>query len=59
MAPSELYETTGDVPNVVFPNAPVIAGDNLRLYYGAADTHVAVADCKLGELIDFIKKNSE
>ncbi len=60
MAPAELYELTGDVPNVIFPCAAVHSEkeDKLALYYGAADTVTAMAFGKLSEIIDFVKNNS-
>jgi len=43
--PEEHYERHGDVDNVVFPCGYVVGpdGDTLRLYYGAADTAIALA----------------
>ena len=40
LAPEELYECVGDVPNVVFPCAALTDGDTGRIaiYYGCADT---------------------
>jgi beta-1,4-mannooligosaccharide/beta-1,4-mannosyl-N-acetylglucosamine phosphorylase len=60
LAPTELYERVGDVPNVVFPNAALLYPDTgrLALYYGCADTCVGLAHAQLDEVIDFIKKNS-
>ena len=57
MAPRELYERVGDVPNVVFPTAviPYFEKDELRIYYGAADTVFCLATAKISELIDFAK----
>jgi len=52
--PSEEYELKGDVPGVVFPCGWIAQGDDVRLYYGAADTSVALATAKLSELVDFI-----
>jgi beta-1,4-mannooligosaccharide/beta-1,4-mannosyl-N-acetylglucosamine phosphorylase len=59
LAPTETYECVGDTPNVVFPCAALhdIATDELRVYYGAADTCVGMATCKLAELVEFIKEN--
>lgn len=53
--PAAGYETTGDVPNVVFPTGLVHdpASDELRLYYGAADTCIAVASARLPDLLDY------
>jgi predicted GH43/DUF377 family glycosyl hydrolase len=43
--PQEPYEKRGDVNNVVFPCGTTVApdGDTIRLYYGAADTSIALA----------------
>ena len=50
--PEELYERTGDVPNVVFPCGIILEADNtLKMYYGAADTCIAVAETKLGDIM--------
>jgi len=59
LAPTEIYESCGDTPNVVFPCATIHdkATDELRVYYGAADTHTCLATCKLADLIEFIKEN--
>jgi predicted GH43/DUF377 family glycosyl hydrolase len=55
--PSEPYEMTGDVPNVVFPCGLVHDRDRdeLRLYYGAADTSIALATAKLSDLLDWLR----
>lgn len=37
------YERHGLVPEVVFPSGAVLADDELRLYYGAADTRCCLA----------------
>ncbi|WP_339814613.1 glycoside hydrolase family 130 protein, partial [Zunongwangia profunda] len=60
LAPAELYELTGDVPNVVFPCAALHSHeeDRLALYYGAADTCTGVAYGKISEVVDFVKNNS-
>ena len=60
IAPSEQYEITGDVPNVVFPCATLQDADTGRIaiYYGAADTVTAMAFAQVDELIAYIKQNS-
>ena len=60
LAPTELYEQVGDVPNVVFPCAALhsIEEDKVALYYGAADTVTAMAFGRISEILEFTKKNS-
>jgi predicted GH43/DUF377 family glycosyl hydrolase len=43
----------GDVPNVVFPCGLVhdLESGEVRLYYGAADTSIAVATAQLDDLV--------
>lgn len=57
LSPQTLYECVGDVPNVVFPCAAIVDKDTQRMaiYYGAADTVVALAFAKVDEMVDFIK----
>jgi predicted GH43/DUF377 family glycosyl hydrolase len=45
------YERTGDTPNVVFPCGWILDGDEIRLYYGAADTCIALASASLQKLL--------
>ena len=54
--PEADYERTGDVPEVVFPTGWLLEpdGDTVRMYYGAADTSVAVASAGLSELLAFV-----
>src|SRR5574344_1396972 len=61
LTPEEPYETAGFVPNVTFPVAALADQDTGRIaiYYGAADTVVALAFCRVDEVIDFIKHNNE
>jgi beta-1,4-mannooligosaccharide/beta-1,4-mannosyl-N-acetylglucosamine phosphorylase len=57
MAPREMYERVGDVPNVVFPTAviPYPQEDEVRIYYGGADTVFCLATAKISELIHFAR----
>ncbi|HUW58885.1 MAG TPA: glycosidase [Planctomycetota bacterium] len=50
-----LYETTGLVPNVVFPTGLVQRGDELWMYYGAADTCVCLATVRLQDVLDTLE----
>lgn len=54
LAPTAPYERTGDIPNVVFPCGLVYeeATDELRIYYGAADTSICLASARLRDVID-------
>lgn len=60
LGPATTYELIGDVPNVVFPCAALHdeKKDRIAIYYGAADTYVALAFAHLSELIAFTKENS-
>jgi len=55
--PSEPYEQTGDVGGVVFPcgwiHDPVT--DELRIYYGAADSAIALATATLSDLVAYVR----
>lgn len=54
--PDAPYERLGDVSDVVFPCGWVQGDDpdQIRLYYGAADSTVCVADASLSELVDHV-----
>ena len=45
------YEMSGLVPNVVFPTGLLQRGDELWMYYGAADTYVCLATAKLSDVL--------
>jgi beta-1,4-mannooligosaccharide/beta-1,4-mannosyl-N-acetylglucosamine phosphorylase len=61
LGPSEPYERIGDVGDVVFPSGAVIhkETDQLNLYYGAADSAIAVATAKLSDCMDYIMSSPE
>jgi len=56
LAPLAPYERTGDVPNVVFPCGLVHDSDSdeVRLYYGAADSSICVAIARLHDLLEAV-----
>ena len=58
MAPLEPYERIGDVPNVVFITSAIAdyEKDEMRLYYGGADTCFCMATAKISDLIEFAKE---
>ena len=53
LGPEQDYETRGNVDNVVFPCGAIADydKDELRLYYGAADTRICLATGSLGEVV--------
>ncbi|MFC1925809.1 glycosidase [Chloroflexota bacterium] len=55
--PEEHYERSGDVDNVVFPCGHTIAadGDTIHLYYGAADTCIALATGSVKALLKWLE----
>lgn len=59
LAPEEVYERQGDVSDVVFPCGWTLEGDDLRVYYGAADSTIAVATAKVSELLAWLHEHSE
>lgn len=61
LTPERPYETTGFVPNVAFPCATLQDAQTGRIaiYYGAADTYVALAFAQVDELAEYVKNNSE
>jgi predicted GH43/DUF377 family glycosyl hydrolase len=58
--PEELYERDGDVKDVVFPCGQTIDadGDTVRLYYGAADSCIALATGSIRRLLSWLDANS-
>ena len=59
LEPVSDYERDGLVPQVTFPSGAVVVGNDsdkkLYVYYGAADTVIGLATCKLEELLDYIE----
>jgi len=57
--PESHYEREGDVGNVAFPTGFTIDddGDTINLYYGAADTSVALARGSIAQLLDWLKRH--
>jgi predicted GH43/DUF377 family glycosyl hydrolase len=58
-SPQEPYELNGDVGNVVFPCGYTICpdGDTINLYYGAADTSIALATGSIKEMLEWLEKD--
>ena len=60
LTPEKWYEERGFVQNVCFPCATICDSETGRIaiYYGAADSYVALAFTELDAVIDYIKENS-
>lgn len=54
--PEEHYETSGDVANVTFPCGTTVCddGDTLHMYYGAADTSIALATGSIRQILKWL-----
>ncbi|WP_058302782.1 glycoside hydrolase family 130 protein [Gorillibacterium timonense] len=52
MEPEADYEVNGFFGGVVFSCGALLIGDTIRMYYGAADEVMAVADIPLAEIFD-------
>lgn len=52
MQPEAPYETIGFFPNVVFTCGTTLNNDLLRIYYGASDESIALAEVNLAQLVD-------
>ncbi|MBI3792558.1 MAG: glycosidase [Gemmatimonadetes bacterium] len=57
--PEARYETHGDVGNVAFPCGVTVAddGDTVRIYYGAADTCIALATGSIRQMLDWLDQH--
>lgn len=55
--PEEDWELKGYVNNVCFPTGTAQVGDELYIYYGAADERIACASVNLPELLEELLKN--
>lgn len=50
-SPREPYERMGDLPNAVYTCGQLLRGDELWMYYGAADSSVCLATARLDDLL--------
>ena len=60
ISPREIYELTGDVPNVTFPCASLHDPETGRIavYYGCADTVTGLAFGYIPKIIEFTKRTN-
>jgi predicted GH43/DUF377 family glycosyl hydrolase len=57
LSPREHYERTGDAPNVLFTCGGFVRGDELWIYYGAADSCICLATAKLADVVAAITRD--
>ena len=57
--PETLYERQGDVNSVMFPCGWILdkASGAIRLYYGGADTCLALATVQLADVLGYLRKS--
>jgi predicted GH43/DUF377 family glycosyl hydrolase len=57
--PEAHYERHGDVDNVVFPCGYTLApdGDTIHLYYGAADSSIALATGSVRAILEWLEQH--
>ena len=55
------YELHGDVDKVVFPCGYTLApdGDTLRIYYGVADTSIAMATASVRAMLEWLDEQDK
>ncbi len=58
-SPDQDYEMEGEVNNVCFPTGTALFGDQLYIYYGAADERIACASVSLSALITELLRNAD
>jgi predicted GH43/DUF377 family glycosyl hydrolase len=58
LSPNTWYEREGLVANITYPCGAVVKDDTLCVYYGAADTYVAVVTASLRAFIEAVKADS-
>jgi predicted GH43/DUF377 family glycosyl hydrolase len=55
-SPTKQWEIEGEVSDVVFPTGQALFGNDLYIYYGAADKYIAVAKLDINELLLELRK---
>lgn len=57
MVPETYYEHVGEVPHTIFPSGALVRENKLEIYYGATDTHTAVASILLDTLMPTLEED--
>ncbi|CDM64244.1 glycoside hydrolase family 130 protein [Pyrinomonas methylaliphatogenes] len=55
-SPNAPYERVGNGMNIVFTCGALLRGDEVWMYYGAADTCIGLATAKLNDLLEFARE---
>ncbi|HOF88393.1 MAG TPA: glycosidase [Armatimonadota bacterium] len=56
-SPEAPYERQGDAPNIVYTCGAHLCGDEVWMYYGAADYCICLATAKLAELLEAVRRS--
>ncbi|HMV09152.1 MAG TPA: glycoside hydrolase family 130 protein [Cyclobacteriaceae bacterium] len=54
--PTAQYELTGFFGNVVFTNGHIVEGDTVRMYYGASDEVICMAELSIKEILSTLNR---
>jgi len=54
--PEVSFERHGLVPNVVYTCGALVRGDDIWMYYGAADTVIGLATARMSDLLTFVQQ---
>jgi predicted GH43/DUF377 family glycosyl hydrolase len=57
LIPQEYYELNGQINNVVFPSGALIENNEIKVYYGAADSYCCLAKNKLENFLRSFELN--
>jgi predicted GH43/DUF377 family glycosyl hydrolase len=57
-SPTKKWEKEGVVDNIIFPTGHALFGNDLYIYYGAADMYIGVAKMDINELLFELRKQS-
>ena len=58
LAPREPYERTGEADNVIFACGGFVRGEDLWVYYGAADCSICLARAPLADILSVVKADA-
>lgn len=58
ISPQFAWEKLGVVNNIIFPSGTALFGDDLYIYYGAADERIGVSSVKLSALLTQLKEDA-